>query len=135
VAVETKIDPSSFLEKCYIYWKTRNYGRRIEAISVLLAVAIYINKNIYEEELRSANQHLLKIMKNHEDVDNVMSYIKMKLGSYQEDNELWLHDRQDTFNRIIKDEELYGCMSDVFNADNNFDESEQLFEEALKRLL
>lgn len=59
----------------------------------------------------------------------------MKLGSYQEDNEAWMQDRQEAFNLIIKNEDLYSCMSDIFNSDESFDESEELFEEALKRLL
>ncbi|PHR54791.1 MAG: hypothetical protein COA44_12225 [Arcobacter sp.] len=132
---ETTIDHTSFLGKCYIHWKTRNYGQKIEAVSLLLAVAIYMNKKIYEEELRSASRYLLKLMDNTEDVDNVMQYVKMKLNSYQEDNEAWLKDRQEAFHLIIKNNELYGCMSDIFNSDDSFDESEELFEEALKRLL
>ena len=132
---ETTIDNTSFLGKCYIHWKTRNYGRRIEAVSLLLAVAIYMNKKIHEEELRAASRYLLELMDDTEDVDNVMQYVKMKLGSYQESNEAWLEDRQEAFNLIIKNNDLYGCMSDIFNSDDSFDESEELFEEALKRLL
>jgi len=132
---ETTIDQTSFLGKCYVHWKTRNYGRKIEAVSLLLSVAIYMNKKIYEEELRSASRYLSKLMDNPEDVDNVIQYVKMKLGSYQEDNSAWLEDRQEAFTLIIKNEDLYSCMSDIFNSDDSFDESEELFEEALKRLL
>jgi len=132
---ETTINHTSFLGKCYIHWKTRNYGRRIESISLLLAVAIYMNKKIYEEELRSASRYLLTLMSDTEDVDNVMQYVKMKLSSYQEDNQTWLEDRQEAFNLIIKNNDLYSCMSDIFNSDDSFDENEELFEEALKRLL
>lgn len=132
---ETTIDSTSFLGKCFIHWKTRNYGRKIEAVSLLLAVAIYMNKKVYEEELNSASKYLLSIMDDSDDVDNVMQYVKMKLGSYQEDNQAWLEDRQEAFNLIIKNEDLYGCMTDIFNSDDSFDESEELFEEALKRLL
>ena len=64
-----------------------------------------------------------------------MEYIKMKLGKYQEDNQAWIEDRQRAFNLIMQDENLYGCMTDIFNSDESFDESEELFEEALKRLL
>ena len=94
---ETTINHTSFLGKCYIHWKTRNYGRRIESISLLLAVAIYMNKKIYEEELRSASRYLLTLMSDTEDVDNVMQYVKMKLSSYQENNQTWLEDRQEAF--------------------------------------
>ena len=133
---ETTIDSTSFLGKCYIHWKTRNYGRKIEAISLLLSVAIYMNKKVYEEELSSAAKYLAKLLDNDEDdVANVMAYVKMKLGSYQEDNTAWLEDRQEAFDLIIQNEDLYGCMSDIFNSDDSFDESEELFEEALKRLL
>lgn len=132
---ETTIDHTSFLGKCYVHWKTRNYGRKIEAISLLLAVAIYMNKKIYEEELRSASRYLSTVMDDHEDVDNVMDYVKMKLGLYQKDNEAWLKDRQEAFNLIIKNEELYACVREIFDSDDSFDESEKLFEEALKRLL
>ena len=132
---ETIIDSTSFLEKCFIHWKTRNYGRKIEAISLLLSVAIYMNKKVYEEELKSASVYLLNLMDNKVDVENVMEYVKMKLGSYQENNQAWLKDRQEAFNLIIKNEELYSCMSDIFNSDDSFDENEELFEKALKRLL
>ena len=132
---ETSIDPTSFLGKCYIHWKTRNYGRKIEAISLLLSVAIFMNKKVYEEELHSATNYLSTLMDNDADVENVMEYVKMKLSSYQEDNQAWLEDRQEAFNLIIKNEELYACMSEIFSSDDSFDESEELFEEALKRLL
>lgn len=132
---ETKIDTTSFLGKCYIYWKTRDYGKKIEHISLMLSVAIYMNKKIYEEELKSATTYLSTLLDNEDDIDNVMEYIKMKLGTYQEDNEAWMQDRQEAFNLIIKNEELYACMSDIFNSDKSFDESEELFHEALKRLL
>jgi len=135
VPTETVIDTTSFLGKCYIHWKTRNYGRKIEAVSLLLAVAIFMNKKVYEEELASASKYLLELLKDEGDVNNVMDYVKMKLGSYQEDNQAWLEDRQEAFNLIVKNEDLYGCMIDIFNSDNSFDESEKLFEEALKRLL
>lgn len=132
---ETIIDSTSFLGKCFIHWKTRNYGRKIEAVSLLLSVAIYMNKKIYEEELKSASSYLLDLMDNEDDVENVMEYVKMKLDSYQKNNQVWLEDRQEAFNLIIKNEELYSCMSDIFNSDDSFDESEELFEKALKRLL
>jgi len=132
---ETSIETTSFLGKCYIHWKTRNYGRHIETVSLLLSVAIYMNKKVYEEELSSAFAYLLNLMENETDVNNVMDYVKMKLSSYQEDNQAWLEDRQEAFNLIVKNENLYGCMSDIFNSDDSFDESEKLFEEALKRLL
>ena len=70
-----------------------------------------------------------------DDVENVMEYIKMKVGAYQEDNTAWMRDRQEAFHLVVKDEELYSCMIDIFKSDENFDESEELFESALKRLL
>lgn len=132
---ETTIETTSFLGKCYIHWKTKSYGRRIEQISLLLSVAIYMNKKIYKEELESSAKYLMTILEDEKDVQNVMEYVKMKLGSYQEDNALWMHDRQEAFNLIIKNEELYSCMTDIFNSDDSFDENEELFEAALKRLL
>ena len=129
------IDPTSFFGKCHIYWKTHSYGHKIEHISLLLAVAIYMNKNIYEEELQSAQHYLTSLMKDETDVDNIMKYVKMKLGTYQEDNESWMKDRQEAFNLILKHTDYYGFMSDIFKSDGNFDESEEMFEATLKRLL
>ena len=130
------IESTSFLEKCYIHWKTRNYGHKIERVALLMAVAIYMNKNIYEEELESAEHNLLKIMhEDKDDVENVMEYIKMKLNSYKESNETWMKERQEVFHLIIDDEELYSCMKDIFQSDEKFDKSELLFENTLKRLL
>jgi len=135
VPTEATIENTSFLGKCYIHWKTKHYGQKIEHIALMLAVAIYMNKKIYQEELDSAVAYLSTIMESKDDIDNVMEYVKMKLASYQEDNEAWMEDRQAAFNLIIKNEELYGCVSEIFNSDHSFDESEALFEEALKRLL
>ena len=132
---EITLETISFLEKCYIYWKTKNYGRRIEHIALMLSVAIYMNKNIYEEELDSAREYLKTFFKDEVDVNNIMEYVVMRLKAYQDEESVWLEDRQEAFNLIIKDEELYGCMGDIFNADDKFDESEEIFEEALKRLL
>jgi len=132
----THIETTSFLGKCYIHWKTRNYGRKVEHIALLLAVAIYMNKNIYEEELESAQDYLFKLMhEEQDDVVNVMDYVKMKINSYQEDNTAWMKDRQEAFHLVVKDEELYACMIDIFKSDESFDENEKLFEAALKRLL
>lgn len=129
------INPTSFFGKCHIYWKTNSYGLKIEHISLLLAVAIYVNKNVYEEELQCAREYLLSLMKDESDAENIIKYIKMKLGSYQESNENWMKDRQEAFNLIVKHSDYYGFMSDIFKADGNFDESEQQFEDTLKRLL
>jgi hypothetical protein len=46
-----------------------------------------------------------------------------------------MHDRQEAFHLVVKDEELYACMTDIFKSDESFDETEELFEAALKRLL
>ena len=132
---ETTVNTTSFLGKCYIHWKTRNYGHKMEYISLLLSVAIYMNKKIYEEELKSAHDYLFNLLHDEDDVNNIMQYIKMKLGTYQDDEEAWIHDRQRAFHLILEDEDLYGCMTDIFNSDESFDESEEIFEEALKRLL
>jgi len=132
---QVNITPSSFLEKCCIHWKTRNYGRKIEHIALMLSVAVFMNKKVYEEELKSAYDHLTKLMDNESDANNVMDYVKMRLGSYQHNNEAWMKDRQEAFNLIMQDEDLYGYMIDIFNSDDCFDENEEIFEKALKRLL
>lgn len=132
---QVDIAPHSFFEKCCIHWKTRNYGRKIEHIALMLSVAIFMNKKVYEEELKSAHEHLVKLMDNEDDINNVMAYVKMQLAAYQENNEAWMKNRQEAFNLIMQDEDLYGFMIDIFNSDDSFDESEELFEKALKRLL
>lgn len=132
---ETKIDPTSFLKKCYIYWKTRDYGRKIEHIALLLSVAVYMNTKIYEEELQIAQEQLMLLLKDEDDVNNVLEYIKMKLGAYQSDKKIWELDKQAAFDLIAKNEDLYGYLIDIFHADKTFDPPEELFEKALKRLL
>lgn len=107
----------------------------MEHIALMLSVAIFMNKKIYEEELKSAHDHLMKLMENEDDVSNVMNYVKMQLGTYQENNEAWIKSRQEAFNLIVQDEDLYGYMTDIFHSDDSFDENEKIFEEALKRLL
>ena len=132
---EATLENNSFLAKCYIHWKTKNYGKKIEHISLMLCVAIYMNKKIYEEELKSASIYLESIFEDKNDIENIMDYVKMKLQDYQKDEQSWIEDKKDAFDLIVKDEELYSCMSDIFNADDSFDENEELFEKALKRIL
>ncbi|MBE0498502.1 MAG: hypothetical protein IBX43_04590 [Campylobacterales bacterium] len=132
---EIRVDPVSFLKKCLVYWKTRDYGRKIEHVALLLSVAIYMNRKIYEEELASAHEQLMILLEDEDDVNNVIDYIKIKLGAYQNDNKEWMKDRQEAFDLITKNENLYGYLIDIFHADKKFDPSEELFEKALKRLL
>jgi len=132
---EKTLEPLSFLEKCYVYWKTKNYGLKIEHIALLLSVAIFMNHKIYEEELESARKYLLSLLKDEGDVENVMEFIQMKLLTYQKDRQAWLEEKEKAFNLIVNDEELYGFMIDVFHSDESFSEDEQLFEATLKRLL
>jgi len=131
----TTVVTPSFLEKCLIYWHTKDYGKKMEHIALLLSVAIYMNSNIYEEELKSAEKHLFSLLKDKDDVKNVMEYIKMTLASFQDDNEIWLKSRQEAFDLVVKDEDLYRFMIDVFHSDDSFSENEQLFEATLKRLI
>lgn len=113
----------------------RHFSLKTRHIALLLAVAIYMHKKIYKEELKSARGYLLSRLHNEDDVDKLMEYVKMKLGTYQENNDRWMKDRQKAFDLIIKNEDLYGFMSDIFSSDKSFDESEELFEKALRRQL
>ncbi|MEA3374299.1 MAG: hypothetical protein U9Q62_11505 [Campylobacterota bacterium] len=132
---ETYIAPKKILEKLLIYWRTKNYARQTYDIALIIAVAIYTNKNIYEEEMEAAKQMLYEHLNHDDSVEKIMDYIELKLLHYLQDDELWYEDLRTCRALIKKDEELYLYFLNIFEADEKIDDEEIAFESSLKKML
>jgi hypothetical protein len=135
MAHETTIAPKSSWQKLLIYWRTKNLSTEVYDIALILAVAIFTNKKIYEEELEEAKMQLQKRLRDAGAVDEVMQYIEMKLACYAHSIETWHKDQQRVRELIEKDEELYGYLLSIFEADALIDDEESGFETSLKKAL
>lgn len=135
MAHETTIAPKNVWEKLLIFWRTKNHSSRIYDIALILAVAIYTNKRVYEEELREARRQLSGCVESQEEVENIMEYIEMKLDAYHSDAELWHRDQRKVRDLVGKDEELYAYLLSIFEADDSIDDEESGFESSLKKML
>lgn len=132
---ETSIIPKKIWEKLLIYWQTKNLSKQTYDIALIIAVAIYTDEKIYEEELYQARQILHKRLKHKGSVDNIIDYIEHKLYLYTKDQSQWKQDLQTCRNLIKNKQELYVHFLDIFTADEDIDEKEAAFELSLKKML
>lgn len=134
MAKETTVRPRTFLEKLLILWQTKNHSKRTYDIALILAVAIYMNKHIFKEEINSASEILDALLVNGGS-EEVMEYIRMKLCDYQNESPTWQKDVASVMNMILEDEELFSYVDDIFHSDNKLDPEERSFIAALKHAL
>ena len=132
MATKATIQPKKTWQKLLIYWRTKNFSRQVYDIALILAVAIYTNREIYEEELQQARLTLEELLKDQDSADEIMDYIEMKVLQYTNDEMLWQKDQQKIRKLVEKDEDLYTFLLDIFEADDKVDEEEMLFETSLK---
>lgn len=132
---ETSIIPKTIWEKLLIYWQTKNLSKQTYDIALIIAVAIYTDGKIYEEELRQARQILHEHLNHKGSVDNIIDYIEHKLYLYAENQSQWKQDIQTCRHLIKNNQELYVHFLDIFKADENIDEKEAAFELSLKKML
>jgi hypothetical protein len=135
MAHETTLPPKKGWQKLLIYWNTKNFSNEIYDIALILAVGIFTNKTIYEEELAQARTLLLEKLKDADSVDSVMEYVEMKLADYVADIAAWHEDQQKVRHLIEKDEELYAYLLSIYEADALIDDAESGFEDSLKKTL
>jgi hypothetical protein len=135
MAQKTTIAPKNTWQKLLIYWHTKNHHGDIYDIAKILAVGIYTNQAVYEEELEEARALLHGKLHDSGSVNEVMEYIEMKLANYAEDRDTWHRDQRDVREMIEKDEELYGYLLSIFEADDSIDTEESRFEASLKKAL
>ena len=135
MAHETTIPPKSSWQKLLIYWRTKNLSTEVYDIALILAVAIFTNKKVYEEELEEARIQLYGRLKSEGAVNEVMEYIEMKLAAYTQSLEEWHKDQQKVRELLEKDQSLYAYLLSIFEADESIDDEESSFEESLKRAL
>ena len=132
---ESSIKPLSLLEKIVVFWKQKNYDKKYYQIAQILAVSIYTNHHIYEEELERAQKILHELFCDEQIEQDLMQYIRLKLERYREDNELWLNEQQEVRDMILKNEELFVYLDEIFDADDHQDQNERLFENSIKDAL
>lgn len=132
---ETLITPKKIWEKLLIYWQTKNLSKHTYDIALIIAVAIYTDDKIYEEELHQARHMFHERLKHKGSVDDVMDYIEHKLFVYTEDKSQWNQDLQTCRNLIKTNQELYVYILDIFTADEYIDEKEAAFEVSIKKML
>lgn len=133
MARETTLTPKKSWQKLLIYWHTKNHSTKVYDIARILAVSIFTNKTIYEEELEQAQRLLFETLQDEDSVKEVMAYIEMKLADYASDIQRW-HDDQKVVRTLIQnDEELYSYMLEIFEADAMIDLEEAGFEDSLKK--
>jgi len=130
MAHEITIAPKTRWEKLMIFWRMKNFSAACYDIALILAVAIFTNRKIYEEELAEARS-LLREKVDEEGVEDLMAYIEMKLENYVASVDVWHEDQQRVRTMIERDEELYAYFLDIFEADACFDAHESDFEASL----
>jgi hypothetical protein len=135
MAHEASITPKKLWERLLIYWHTKNHSAEVYDIALILSVAIFTNQKIYEEELMEARLLLQELLHEHSSINQVMEYIEMKLSGYVANMDSWYEDQQKVREMILKDQELYTYLLNIFEADEHFDDEESSFEESLKKAL
>jgi hypothetical protein len=134
MAKETTLQPRNALEKLLILWQTKNHSKHTYEIAKILAVAIYMNRHIFQEEIDCASD-ILKTFLVNGGSDEVMEYIRMKLCDYQKDSKAWKKDMAAAKALILDDEELFRFADDIFRADDRLDPEERSFITSLKDAL
>ncbi len=135
MAHETTIAPKKTWQKLLIYWHTKNHSTKAYDIATILAVAIFTNKKIYEEELSEARKLLHQQTNDPVAVDELMEFIEMRLSEYQETVDAWHEDQQKVRMLIEANQELYAHLRTIFEADESIDSEESDFEASLKKTL
>lgn len=135
MAHKMMIEPKTFWQKLLIFWQTKNHSSKIYDMALLLAVGIFTNHIVYKEELEEARLLLYKKLKDDSSVNQITEYIEMKLAEYSQNEEAWHRDRKKVLEMIQKDEDLYGYLLNIYEADETIDKEEIAFEELLKHSL
>lgn len=135
MAQKTTVAPKTIWQKLLIYWNTKNHRAEVYDIALILAVSIFTNNAVYEEELTEARALLFGKLRDPASVKEVMGYIEMKLSCYAQDRDAWHRDQKRVREMIEKDEGLYTYMLSIFEADDNIDSEESGFEASLRKAL
>jgi len=136
MATETDLEEKSSWRKLLIYWNTKNYSKHIYDIALIIAVAIFTNRKVYEEELKEARKLLSKeLLKEKDDIDEIMHYIEMRLSEFDKDEREWYNAAKQVKDIIKQDEALYRYCIDIFESDEQLDHEEEHFEHSLRELL
>lgn len=123
----------NILQKLLLYWETRGLNDRLERIIVVLAVSMYYDRVIYEEEVEKAREILQKLIKNENKASVVYERVRLKVNEYIEDEALFKEDTERFIRYIVDDIQLYSMAKDIFEADNTNQKEEQELEELIKR--
>ncbi len=133
---EMILPEKSSWRKLLIYWHTKNFSQKTYDIALIIAVAVFTDRKIYEAELKEARKLIGEILVDDESgVDEIMHYIEMRLLEFKSDEAEYANATKQVKTFIKRDEQLYRYCIDIFESDEHLDTTEQHFEQTLKKLL
>lgn len=123
----------SLLSRLFLYWQTRSLGIGVERLMVILPVAIYLDHQVHEEELKKAQKILRERIEPQNLADSVFDRIQLRLEEYQKSYEEYIADRQKALEIITQDIQLYAVIREIFESDGVVGESEESIEDIIKK--
>lgn len=123
----------SLLSRLFLYWQTRSLGIGVERLMVILPVAIYLDHQVHEEELKKAQKILRERIEPQNLADSVFDRIQLRLEEYQKSYEEYITDRQKALEIITQDIQLYAVIREIFESDGVVGESEESIEDIIKK--
>lgn len=123
----------SLLSRLFLYWQTRSLGIGVERLMVILPVAIYLDHQVHEEELKKAQKILRERIEPENLADSVFDRIQLRLQEYQKNYEEYIADRQKALEIITQDIQLYAVIREIFESDGVVGESEESIEDIIKK--
>lgn len=137
----------SFLERLWLKLEAHSADKNTEHITMILPVLLFMQKKELEIRLDTLPQILESYLKPHL-IQRVFSHIVIKLQEYTQDEEVFMQERQEAFECLCQNIQLYTLVIDMFNnqEDNHsfelikqvvrkkFDEDYELNQESLRLL-
>ena len=137
----------SFLERLWLKLEAHSADKNTENIVMILPVLLFMLKKELETRLDTLPQILEHYLKPHL-IQRVFSHIVIKLQKYTQDEELFMQERQEAFECLSQNIQLYTLVIDMFdNQEDNhnfelikqvvrkkFDEDYELNQENLRLL-
>jgi len=122
----------NIIEKIVLLWETRGLRENAERLITVMAVAIYYDGVLYEEEFEKAKEILDTRVKSKSRVAILFERIRLKIDEYIQDREIFERDIELAVKYIVEDIQLYGVAKDIFEADGSNDEEEKKLEQLIK---
>lgn len=122
----------NIIQKLILLLETRGLTEKTKKLITVIAVAIYYDRAIYEEEIEKAKEILSSRIKNRHKKERIYDLIRIKIDEYIKDEELFSNDIQKAIRYIIEDIQLYSIAKDIFEADDSNALQEEELEKRIK---